>query len=362
MISLLNSTATKPDSGTAPVAVEPSRPRGLDRWWSRTVGLALLGVLALSAAVLSIAVGAKSIPFSHALDAVFDYDRSLTEHLIVRELRVPRTVLALAVGAALGLAGSVMQGVTRNPLADPGLLGVNAGAALGVVTGIGFLSVSSPSGYVWFAFAGAAAAGVAVYGLGSIGRGGATPVKLAIAGAAMSALLGSFTSAMLLLDSATLDQYRFWAVGSVAGRDLEIAGAVAPFLILGAILAMASSRALNGLALGEDVARSLGQRVGWTRAVAAASVVLLCGAATAAVGPIWFVGLTVPHVARAITGPDHRWMLPYAMVAGAVLLTLADVAGRVLVRPGELEVGVVTAFLGAPVFIAFVRQRRIAEL
>lgn len=346
-----------------PTVQRPHRNReGFRQGGSRVAGLAVLGALVVAAALLSIGVGAKPVGIGHVLDALFQYDRSLENHLIVRELRVPRTVLALAVGAALGLAGAVMQGVTRNPLADPGLLGINAGAALAVVTGIAVLGLSGPGEYVWFAFGGAAAAGFVVYVLGAIGRGGATPVKLAIAGAALSALLGSFTSALLLMDQATLDQYRFWAVGSVAGRDLAVARAVAPFLLLGASVAIGASRALNGLALGEDVARALGQRVGFVRAAAAASVVLLCGASTAAVGPVWFVGLTVPHVARAITGPDHRWLLPYSMAVGAVLLTVADVIGRVVVRPGELEVGIVTAFLGAPVFIAFVRRRRIAEL
>lgn len=346
-----------------PTVQRPHRNReGFRQGGSRVAGLAVLGALVVAAALLSIGVGAKPVGIGHVLDALFQYDRSLENHLIVRELRVPRTVLALAVGAALGLAGAVMQGVTRNPLADPGLLGINAGAALAVVTGIAVLGLSGPGEYVWFAFGGAAAAGFVVYVLGAIGRGGATPVKLAIAGAALSALLGSFTSALLLMDQATLDQYRFWAVGSVAGRDLAVARAVAPFLLLGASVAIGASRALNGLALGEDVARALGQRVGFVRAAAAASVVLLCGASTAAVGPVWFVGLTVPHVARAITGPDHRWLLPYSMAVGAVLLTVADVIGRVVVRPGELEVGIVTAYLGAPVFIAFVRRRRIAEL
>jgi iron complex transport system permease protein len=231
-----------------------------------------------------------------------------------------------------------------------------------VVVSIFFFSIASVLGFVWFAFVGAGIAGAVVYGLGSVGRGGATPVKLAIAGAAVSALLASFTAAFLILDSASLDQYRFWAVGSIAGRDLAVLVRVLPFLVVGAALALASARSLNGLALGEDVARSLGQRVGWVRAVAAAAVVLLCGAATAAAGPILFVGLTVPHVARAVSGPDHRWLLPYSMLIGAILLLVADVLGRVLVRPGELEVGIVTAFVGAPVFIAFVRRRRIAEL
>jgi iron complex transport system permease protein len=314
---------------------------------TRSSGLVLLAVLVVVAAALSIAVGAKPIGLSHIVDALFAYDPTIEDHLIVRELRVPRTLLALCVGAALGLAGAVMQGMTRNPLADPGLLGVNAGAALAIVTGIFVFGISSTFANAWFAFVGAAVAGVVVYLLGSMGRDGATPVKLAIAGAALSA---------------TLDQYRFWAVGSFASRNLEVLVQILPFLVLGVVLAIGSSRSLNGLALGEDVARSFGQRVGWVRAVAAASVVLLCGASTAAAGPIWFVGLTVPHVARAVTGPDHRWLLPYSMLMGAILVVLADVLGRVLVRPGELEVGIVTAFLGAPVFIAFVRRRRIAEL
>jgi iron complex transport system permease protein len=348
---------------TGLVAPAPPEPRTTPRRpGARGWGLVALVVVLLLSVALSVAVGAKSIPLRVVGDALFSYDSAIDAHVIVRELRVPRTLLALAIGAALGLAGAVMQGVTRNPLADPGLLGVSAGAALGVVVAIFFLSITSVSGYVSFAFIGAAIAGAVVYGLGSVGRGGATPVKLAIAGAAVSALLASFTAAFLILDAATLDQYRFWAVGSIAGRDLSVLLRVLPFLVLGAALALASARSLNGLALGEDVARALGQRVGGVRAVAAASVILLCGASTAAAGPILFVGLTVPHVARAATGPDHRWLLPYSMLIGAVLLMVADVLGRVLVRPGELEVGIVTAFVGAPVFIAFVRRRRIAEL
>jgi len=222
--------------------------------------------------------------------------------------------------------------------------------------------VGSVLGTAWFALGGAAVAGLTVYVLGSAGRGGATPVKLAIAGAAMSALMGSITAALLLLDAATLDQYRFWAVGSVAGRDMEVVAALAPFVLVGSLLALGSCRALDSMALGEDAARGLGQRVGLVRAIAAASVVLLCGASTAAAGPIWFVGLVVPHAARSLAGPAHRWLLPYSLLLGAALLTIADTVGRMVVRPGELEVGVVTAFLGAPVFIAFVRRRRIAEL
>ncbi|MGN6692792.1 MAG: FecCD family ABC transporter permease [Aquihabitans sp.] len=353
----------------APRPAAPAPEATAERIPRRRVGGATLGVgllalvgLALVAAMASVAIGAKSMPWGHAWDAVFHFDPKLEDHLIVRELRWPRTVLAMMVGAALGLAGAVMQGVTRNPLADPGLLGVNAGAALFVVIAISQFGITDANGLVWFALIGAAGAGAFVSVLGATGRGGATPVKLAIAGAATSALMASFTSALLLLDAATLNVFRFWNVGSVAGRDLDVAGAVAPFIVTGIVLALLSGRALNGLALGEDVARSLGQRVGYVRAAAALSVVLLCGGATAAAGPIWFVGLTVPHVVRSITGPDHRWLLPYSMVVGAIFLTAADVIGRVVVRPGELEVGIVTAVVGAPVFIAFVRRRRIAEL
>jgi iron complex transport system permease protein len=311
--------------------------------------------------VCSIAFGSRSIPLGTVVDAFRHFDGS-EEHVIVRSLRVPRTLVGLGVGAALGLAGTVMQGVTRNPLADPGILGIEAGAALGVVVGIHSAGVATLTGYVWFAFAGAALASIVVYLLGSVGGGGATPVKLALAGAAMTALLSSLTSAILLVDVATLDRYRFWAVGSIAGRDSDVFGQVAPYLAVGTVLAFASARLLNTLALGDDVAHSLGARVRIGRGVAATSVILLCGAATAAAGPIGFVGLVVPHVARAICGPDYRWILPWSLVLAPMLLLSADIVGRIVARPGELQVGIVTALLGAPFFVALVRRRRLAAL
>ena len=321
------------------------------------VATAALGLVVM----LSIAVGAKSIPIGTVWDALTSNDGS-TNHQIIRELRIPRTLLGLGVGAALGLAGALMQGVTRNPLADPGLLGVDAGAALAVVVAIYSFGITSLSGYVWFAFVGAGAASMVVYLLGSLGRGGATPVKLALAGAALSALLRSLTSSVLLLDTQTLDVFRFWAVGSLAGRGSEVVAQVAPFLVVGIVLALASARTLNTLSLGDDVARSLGQRVHLARGVSTLSIVLLCGAATAAAGPIGFVGLTVPHVARAICGPDYRWILPWSLVLAPTLLLSADVIGRVVARPGELQVGIVTALLGAPFFIVLVRRRKLADL
>ena len=333
----------------------------LDGEGLRAGGLIVAMMVLCLVVACSIAFGAKSIPFGTVWQGLVDNNGS-TDHQIVRELRVPRTLLGLGVGAALGLAGAMMQGVTRNPLADPGLLGVDAGAALAVVIGIHTFGVTSLTGYVWFAFVGAGSASVVVYLLGSVGRGGATPVKLALAGAALTALLTSLTSAILLLDVQTLDVFRFWAVGSLAGRDAEVVAQVAPFLLAGAALALASSRALNTLSLGDDVARSLGQRVHLTRGLSALAIVLLCGAATAAAGPIGFVGLTVPHVARAICGPDYKWILPWSLVLAPTLLLSADVVGRLIARPGEVQVGIVTAFIGAPSFIALVRRRKLADL
>jgi iron complex transport system permease protein len=323
--------------------------------------LVATGVLVL-VGLLSVAVGAKSIPLGTVADALFDFDPADNDHLIVRSLRVPRTFVGLLVGAALGAGGTLMQGLTRNPLADPGILGVNAGAALFVVVGISWFDIASLLGYVWFAFAGAAIASVIVYSLGSLGREGATPVKLALAGAALTALLGSITRAILLMDVDALDQFRFWAVGSLAGRTGTIAANVAPFVAVGLVMALACAPIMNGLALGDDVARGLGQRIGLSRAFGALAIVLLCGAATAAAGPIAFVGLAVPHVARVITGPDYRWVVPYSIVLAPVLLLGSDIIGRVIARPGEVQVGIITALVGAPVFIWLVRSRKMAEL
>ncbi|MGH3885713.1 MAG: FecCD family ABC transporter permease [Pseudonocardiaceae bacterium] len=319
--------------------------------------LALLAVVALA----SLAVGAKPIPIDLAWNAIWS-PTGTEDDIVVRALRAPRTILGIGVGIALGLAGALMQGHTRNPLADPGILGVEAGAAFFVVLGIYAFGVTSLFGYVWFAFAGAFAASVLVFMLGSIGRGGPTPVTLALAGVSVSFLLYALIQALLLADLATLDAYRFWVVGSLAGRDAGVAAQVAPFLLAGLLLAVLNAPGLNLLALGDDVARALGQRVAVTRGTGLVAITLLTGSAVAACGPIAFVGLVVPHVARALTGPDHRWLLPAAGLAGAVLLLAADVIGRVVVRPGELQVGIVLALVGAPFFIALVRRRRLVKL
>jgi len=327
----------------------------------RAAGLAT-AVAALAACVLaSLAIGSLDIPLGEVI-AAFTAFEDTDAHVIVRELRVPRTEVGLLVGGALGACGALMQGVTRNPLAEPGILGINAGAAFAVVIAIFLFGVTSVAGYAWFALLGAGAAALLVFALGASGRDGATPVKLALAGAVLSALLVALTSAVLVLDVRSLDEFRFWVVGSIAGRDAGVALSVAPFIGAGLVLALVAGRRLNALALGDDVARSLGQRVGRARAAAAAGFVLLAGGAVAAAGPIAFVGLTVPHAARAIVGPDYRWIVPYSVVLGAILLLASDVAGRVIARPAELEVGIVTAAIGAPAFIWLVRRPRIAEL
>jgi iron complex transport system permease protein len=323
----------------------------------------LLALVALLAVVvlLGIAVGARSIALPDVWAALVSPTGG-EDDAVVRSLRLPRTLLGVVAGAALGVAGALIQGHTRNPLADPGLLGVSAGAAFAVCVAVYAFGISSLTGSVWFALAGALVASVVVFALGTLGDSGGTPVTLALAGAAVSAFLTALTSALVLTDQSTLDAYRFWVVGSLVGRGGDVAGQVLPFLAVGLLLALVNARALNTLQLGEDVARGLGQRIGPARVTGVAAVTLLTGAAVAVTGPLAFVGLVVPHLARAITGPDHRWLLPYAALLGALLLVAADVAGRVVARPGELPVGLVLAVVGAPFFIALVRRRRLMAL
>lgn len=323
---------------------------------SRSIGL-LVSLAVLAATVLlSLRLGSIELTTAQAIGAFLDFDGS-NEHLVVRTLRLPRTLIGLGVGAALAVAGVTMQAVTRNPLASPAILGVNAGASFGIVTAVFLLGVVTPTGYVWFAFAGALAASVLVFAIASTGRSGATPVKLALAGAVVTALLQAWINGVLVLDQRTLDEVRFWLAGSLAGRDLAVLVDVLPFLVVGLIAALAMARQLDAISLGEDVARGLGQRTQVTRVVATVSFVLLAGASVAAAGPIAFVGLAVPHLVRAITGPSHRWVLPYAAVWGPILLLVSDVAGRLVARPSEVQVGIVTAFVGAPVLVWLVRRR-----
>ncbi|MDJ0360174.1 iron chelate uptake ABC transporter family permease subunit [Rhodococcus sp. H29-C3] len=327
----------------------------------RALGLfVLLGVLA-AICLLSIAVGTKYIPPSEVWNALFHFDES-NNHVIIREIRVPRTVLGLIVGVALGVSGALIQAMTRNPLADPGILGVNAGAAFFVALAVGMLGFTGIWSYIWFAFLGAILATVAVYALGSMSRAGATPIRLTLSGIALSAVLGGITSGMLLLDPDAFDKMRLWGAGSLAGRGLDISLAISPFVIVGSVLALVIARPLNALALGDDLARSLGAKVNSTRVIGVIAVTLLAGAATAAAGPIGFVGLMIPHMVRWFVGPDQRWILLYTVVAAPCLLLLSDIVGRLVIRPGELQVGIVTAFVGAPVLIFLVRRKKVSGL
>ncbi|CAI9418776.1 FecCD family ABC transporter permease [Nocardioides sp. T2.26MG-1] len=319
--------------------------------------VALLGLLAL-ALLASLMWGAREIAPGQVWAALVDPVSGDADHHVVRDLRVPRTLIGLVGGAALGAAGALMQGVTRNPIADPGLLGINSGASLAVLVAISALGVTSVSGYVWFAFAGAAVAAVVVYGAASLGWEGVTPVKLALVGAAFTATATSVITVVLLTDQRALDDYRFWQVGSLANRPIGVLTAVLPFVALGLVLALAAGRVLNALALGDDVARGLGQDVVRGRLLVVAAVVLLCGSAVSMVGPIAFVGLAVPHLARVLVGPDYRWIVVLSMLLGPVLLLTADIAGRLVARPGELEAGLVVAVVGAPVLLAIVRRSR----
>ncbi|WP_372472042.1 FecCD family ABC transporter permease [Streptomyces albireticuli] len=342
-----------PRSQAAPP--EPT-PRGRNA--VRAAGLfAAVGALLL-VAVASVAVGARQIPLDQVWHGLFHFTGTDTD-VVVREVRVPRTLLGLLAGTALGLAGAVMQALTRNPLAEPGILGVNAGAAAAVVSAVSFLGVTSVGGYVWFAFLGAAVVSVLVHALG--GSRAATPVRLALAGTAVTYALYGYVNSVQLMDSAALDRMRFWTVGSLASASMDVIRQVGPFIAAGVLLALALARPLNAVALGDDTARALGTSPVRTRVLAMTAVTLLCGAATAACGPIVFIGLIVPHLVRSLTGPDLRWILPYAAVLAPVLLLGADVIGRVVTRPGELQAGIVTAVVGGPVFIHLVRRRRMAQ-
>jgi iron complex transport system permease protein len=322
--------------------------------------LAVLLVALVVAGLLSLVLGSRAIPVGTVLDVLVRDDGSEAA-TIVHALRLPRTVLAIAVGISLGVAGALMQGHTRNPLADPGLLGVEAGAACAVVLAIFSLGIDDLTGYAWFAMAGAGLAATAVFAIGSTRRG-PDPVSLVLAGAAVSALLLAVTQAVVVRDSETLDAYRFWVVGSASGRSLSVFWQVLPFLLVGLLLAATSTPGLNLLQLGDDVAASLGLRPWRQKVIGVAAVMLLAGAATAACGPIGFVGLVVPHLARRLGGTDYRWLVPYSGLLGGLLVVTADIIGRLVVRPAELQVGIVMALIGGPAFVLLVRRTRMVRI
>ncbi len=322
------------------------------------MGVGALVVILVIAGAVSLAVGARALSPTDVWHGLFgppDPDQRLTEiRLIVRTVRIPRTVLAVVAGVALGVGGALIQGYTRNPIADTGLLGVNAGASFAVVTVIAVFGFTNPFQYVWFAFVGAGAAGVVVFGLASIGRGAGNPLTLALAGQGVTVFLGAMTTAVSLSDQKSLNALRFWNSGSVAGVGFDVIWPVTAFIAVGLVLALVTLPALNLLNLGDDVARGLGVNIALSRTIGIVAITLLAGAATAACGPIAFLGLMVAHIARYLTGPDYRWLVPYAGLLGAVVLLVSDILGRLVVRPGELDSGVVVALIGAPFFAGLV--------
>lgn len=351
-------SATGSDSEPATESAAPPKRR---RVWLAAGLLALLGVLLL-AIVASLAVGSRSISPAVVFQALAAYDEDDPLHVMIRELRVPRTVYGMLVGAALAVCGGLIQAFTRNPLADPGILGVNAGASFAVTFAVGVLGLTAPGAYVPFALGGALALTLLVYVLGSLGASGATPMKLTLAGVALGAVFSGFTTAVVLQSESTMQVMRFWGVGAVGGRELADLSWAAPLIAVGIAIGLLSARSLNALALGDDLAVSLGTRVRVTRLAVIAAVTLLAGTAVAAAGPIGFVGIMIPHAVRWFTGPDQRWVLSYSMVAGAAFLVVCDIIGRVVLPHGELRVGIITGVLGAPVLIALVRRRNASGL
>ncbi|MGO3886475.1 MAG: FecCD family ABC transporter permease [Mycetocola sp.] len=328
----------------------------------RVLGLGVAVLLLLAAAIASLAIGNRAIDPGTVLAALTSYDDANPLHLMVAELRVPRTLHGIVVGAALAVCGALIQAFTRNPLADPGILGVNAGASFAVVLAVAVFGLTTPGSYVPFALLGALVLTVLVYALGSFGSSGPTPMKLTLAGVALGAAFTGFTTAIVLQDRGTLDVMRFWGVGSIGGRTIDQLSWAAPLIAVGLLLGLISARSLNALALGDDLAQALGARIVMTRITVIIAVTLLAGTSVAAAGPIAFVGIMIPHMVRWFTGPDQRWVISYSLVVGPTFLLLADILGRVVLPSGELRVGIVTGLLGAPVLIALVRRKQVSGL
>jgi len=322
-----------------------------------SLGLIIGSVLLLLCLGWSITLGAADISLQTIWESLFAFDDSLFQHLVIQTVRLPRVVTGAMVGASLAVAGAIMQGLTRNPLASPAILGINAGAAFAVVLTVFILGSPPLSVYSIAAFIGAGIASVIVYGLGSMGRGGATPLRLTLAGAVFTTFVGSFTTALLITSQDTLDQIRFWTVGSLAGRDWALFIQTAPYLLIGLVGALLLARQITTISLGEDIATGLGQNVVVVKGLAAIVVVLLAGGSVSLAGPIGFVGLVAPHMVRFMVGQDYRWILPYCALVGAILVIIGDMMARIIIRPQELPVGVMMALIGAPFFIYLARWK-----
>lgn len=319
--------------------------------------LALLSIIAM----FSVSLGVKRIAFSKVMEVIFGNDLDSIEATIILQ-RIPRTVFGILAGGALGISGALMQSITRNPIADPSILGVNTGASLFVVAGIAFFNITAAYQYIWLAIIGAGLTAVFVYSVASMGKDGATPLKLALSGSAVSIVLGSLVSTIMLPNNRVMEAFRFWQVGSIGSATWENIALISPFLILGFVISMLISGYLNNLALGDEAATALGTNVVLTRSVGALASVLLCGAATALAGPIGFIGLIIPHIVRLVFGSEMSKMLPLSFIGSGILLLLSDILGRIIGSPGETEVGIVTAVLGAPIFIFAIRKGRVKSL
>ncbi|WP_223625275.1 iron chelate uptake ABC transporter family permease subunit [Microbacterium sp. EST19A] len=328
---------------------------------ARTGGLVLAVVILAISVVLSLMVGAKALSPVTVLAALFDFDGSDAQ-AIVRDARLPRTIVGLVVGPALGVCGALIQAFTRNPLADPGILGVNAGAMFAVTLGVGVLGIRAPQAYVWFALIGALVVTLVVYLIGAAGRGGPSAARMTLAGVAIGAVLSGITSIVMLKNIEIFSALRFWSLGSLAGRDENTVAIIAPFLAVGVVLSLLLARPLNAISLGDDLGRTLGARLVRTRVLSVIGVTILAGGATALAGPIAFIGLMVLHAVRWFTGPDQRWIIAYSALVAPSMLLLSDVIGRVVLPTGELQVSIVTAVLGAPVLVALARRKKVSGL
>lgn len=322
--------------------------------------IASLGLLIVTI-IVSLVLGARVVSYQELLDGLL-YRNQDSYGAVVVQKRISRTIFSLCCGVALGISGVLMQAVTRNPLADPSILGVNTGAALFVVIGITFFHITTADQFIWLALFGAAVTAIFVFGIGSLGRGGATPIKLVLAGAATTAALSSLVTAIMIPSTHAMDQFRYWQVGSVGAGTWDSIKIFFPFLIFGLAIAFIAAPGLNALALGDDVATGLGVRPGVLRAFAICAGVILCGVTTALAGPISFIGLLATHAMRFVIGPDLRFLVPMSALAGAIILTISDVVGRLIGSPGELEVGIITAFIGAPILILLARKSKVRSL
>ncbi len=345
---------------TAPPGDKQQSPSSAPHARQRVAGLAIAVVALVVMLGLSLVIGSKTIPFSVVWDALFHPSNDI-DQFSIRDYRLPRTVVGLVVGIALGVAGALIQALTRNPLADPGILGVHAGASFAVTVAVGVFGVSGVQGYMWFAFAGALIVTLMVLALGSTRRG-QSPMVMVLAGVCVGAVLGGARDGLQLTDPDAFDAMRSWVAGSLVGRPLDVVWPILPFFTIALILVFAVSGSLNAMALGDDLAVAQGVRLVRTRVLAVVALTLLAGGATAIAGPIAFVGLMVPHVARWFVGPDQRWIFAYSVLLAPSLLLASDILGRIVMRPSEIPVGIVTAFVGAPVLIALARRKKASGL